>query len=624
MSRFGHARAPDLAWPASTAATGLQMPRARRPRGRCPPRRRRQRGPITSPVDGLMLSNALPEAAGDPPPAISSSRGALAMSAMRSRLASMWSLCRASFIAVLYARREALTGPAETVKCLQWYASITSRLSMACLVALVCTRGIGRGGPEPCGLLLCRRRRLRLCVSGAFYIEPRKSRRTSQDGSLLLLSGTPRSAPASPRRRHVLMSTLARKRGRRLLMVWRSRRLLRQQLLQRGSESRAASLLAARFASRAPQLGQVPDRGALVLAREHHGCREEVPGMTNVPRHGCVGDLMALAVVSCPGDTSLSSVAEILARRNVHAVFVLDDGGRRASVVATSICWLVNGSIPTPTDAQCATDDSRRSDDNAIGDASRDRIGGRCGHTHKEPSHWSTAGHQRLRVGGGRHLRSRLGRAGRQILRPTSLSIVRCPPDATVGGIARAMTDRHPQSVVVANDETHAVGVIRGTDGLALCERQEPVGTAAESMSRPIITAEPTLALAAAADLMITHDVHGIVVVDRSTRKMHQSPRCRNRTSLPRWQRKTLYGSRWRMKLPGMGTRRSGYRTVGGSTRIPACVSAGISSTPAGSPTGEDTQDASRSPSSDQAGSRPSLRVAHTWVDRHSYRSGSR
>lgn len=274
-------------------------------------------------VDAL---NALPEAAGDPPPAISSSRGALAMSAMRSRLASMWSLCRASFIAVLYARREALTGPAETVKCLQWYASITSRLSMACLVALVCTRGIGRGGPEPCGLLLCRRRRLRLCVSGAFYIEPRKSRRTSQDGSLLLLSGTPRSAPASPRRRHVLMSTLARKRGRRLLMVWRSRRLLRQQLLQRGSESRAASLLAARFASRAPQLGQVPDRGALVLAREHHGCREEVPGMTNVPRHGCVGDLMALAVVSCPGDTSRSSVAEILARRNVHAVFVLDDG----------------------------------------------------------------------------------------------------------------------------------------------------------------------------------------------------------------------------------------------------------------------------------------------------------
>jgi len=97
-----------------------------------------------------------------------------------------------------------------------------------------------------------------------------------------------------------------------------------------------------------------------------------------------------------------------------------------------------------------------------------------------------------------------------------SYAIVTCLPDATPGSIARAMTERNSRSVVVVDEEGRAVGVITGTDLLSLYAPEGLVGPAAELMSTPIITADPDLSLAAAADLMITNEIHRLVVVDPS------------------------------------------------------------------------------------------------------------
>ena len=47
-----------------------------------------------------------------------------------------------------------------------------------------------------------------------------------------------------------------------------------------------------------------------------------------------VRDLMSNNVISCRGDADLASVAATLAQRRVHAVFVLDDGGRPVGVLS--------------------------------------------------------------------------------------------------------------------------------------------------------------------------------------------------------------------------------------------------------------------------------------------------
>ena len=78
------------------------------------------------------------------------------------------------------------------------------------------------------------------------------------------------------------------------------------------------------------------------------------------------------------------------------------------------------------------------------------------------------------------------------------------------------MMERNSRSVVVIDAEGRAVGVVTGTDLLTLWEPGEHGRTASDLMSKPIITAEPDLPLAAAADLMITHEVHRLVVVDPS------------------------------------------------------------------------------------------------------------
>ena len=99
-------------------------------------------------------------------------------------------------------------------------------------------------------------------------------------------------------------------------------------------------------------------------------------------------------------------------------------------------------------------------------------------------------------------------------------SLIRIVVPFSAGGsndvIARAMTERNSRSVVVVDEAGRAVGVVTGADLLPLYRPDGLVGTAAELMSTPIITADPALSLAAAADLMITHEIHRLVVVDPS------------------------------------------------------------------------------------------------------------
>jgi predicted transcriptional regulator len=96
-----------------------------------------------------------------------------------------------------------------------------------------------------------------------------------------------------------------------------------------------------------------------------------------------------------------------------------------------------------------------------------------------------------------------------------SHAIVTCPAETSLEDACRAMTERRSRSIVVVDHNGQAAGVITGNDLLSLYEARAIKGTVADLMTAPI-TCAPDVSLSAAADLMIRHEVHRLVVTDPS------------------------------------------------------------------------------------------------------------
>ena len=246
--------------------------------------------------------------------------------------------------------------------------------------------------------------------------------------------------------------------------------------------------------------------------------------MTVIPEGARVADLMTRDVVSCPGDSSLASVASTLAERNVHAVFVLDEEGRPTGVLSDfdllAAEWL--GTDPeslrtmqqvTAAELMTAPVETISGGASAAEAAMRMREL-RIGRLLVADESGAVVG-----VISVSDLVAPFGRPSgerRSVRDVMSHAIVTCPPDAAPEAIARAMIERNSRSVVVVDEDGGAVGVITGADLLSLYDPGEQVGTAAELIRKSLITADPDLALTDAADLMIRHEVHRLVVVDPS------------------------------------------------------------------------------------------------------------
>ena len=246
--------------------------------------------------------------------------------------------------------------------------------------------------------------------------------------------------------------------------------------------------------------------------------------MSNIPEQTHVADLMSREVVSCPGAASLASIASILAERKVHAVFVLDEAGRPAGVVSDFDLlageWLGTDAQSlqtmrgmTAADLMTAPIETIPATAPASEAAARmrDLRISRLLVTDESGSAAGVISISDLVAPFGRPSGRR--RSVRDVM---SHAIVTCPPDTSPEGIARAMKERNSRSVVVVDDEGRAIGVITGADLLSLYDPEEQFGTAAELIRRSLITADPDLALTDAADLMIRHEVHRLVVVDPS------------------------------------------------------------------------------------------------------------
>lgn len=238
-----------------------------------------------------------------------------------------------------------------------------------------------------------------------------------------------------------------------------------------------------------------------------------------------VAELMSERIVGCPRDANLGTVAAELARHRVHAVFVLDDAGRPAGVVTDFDLlageWLGDDAEGLRTMQAITAGELMTSPVETIGaEARAAQAAARMRELHLSRLLVVDGEGSAVGVIAVSDLVAGLGEAsdGRRCVRDVmSAAIVTCPAGTSVRAAARAMTERRSRSIVVVDDEGRAVGVITGSDLLALYQPGEHETTVAELMRAPI-TCDAELSLSQAADLMIKHEVHRIVVTDASHR----------------------------------------------------------------------------------------------------------
>jgi CBS domain-containing protein len=238
-----------------------------------------------------------------------------------------------------------------------------------------------------------------------------------------------------------------------------------------------------------------------------------------------VADLMSDQLITCPDDANLGTVAATLARRGIHAVFVLDGAGRPVGVVTDFDLlageWLADDEESFETMRTITAAELMSSPVESIS-AQRPAAEAAARMRELHLSRLLVTDRDGVAVGviSVSDLVAPLGRtaAARRVVGDVmSRAIVTCSPDTPLEAACRAMTERRSRSVIVVDDGGRAVGVITGNDLLSLYESGEQPRTVADLMTRPI-TCTRDLPLSDAADVMIKHEVHRLVVVDPAHR----------------------------------------------------------------------------------------------------------
>jgi CBS domain-containing protein len=103
-----------------------------------------------------------------------------------------------------------------------------------------------------------------------------------------------------------------------------------------------------------------------------------------------------------------------------------------------------------------------------------------------------------------------------QIREVMTQSVVTAPPDCSVGTVAELMRERNVGSVVLVDGDGEPVGFITDRD-LAisvLADGREASDPAEAHASSPVVTGEPEMDVHAAAELMVSHGIRRLPIVD--------------------------------------------------------------------------------------------------------------
>jgi CBS domain-containing protein len=233
-----------------------------------------------------------------------------------------------------------------------------------------------------------------------------------------------------------------------------------------------------------------------------------------------VRDLMHRGLITCRPDTVLGTVAQLLINQHIHALVVADRDRRPLGIITDFDLlageWLSTDAASLAVMRQMTAGELMTSPldvisaDRPVGEAAQmmrrllvNRLvveeGGKLAGVISISD--IVAGMVRQRM---------LER--RTVADVMSKAMLVCRPDTPLHAVARAMTDAHYRSVVVLDPDGKPIGVVSGQDMLAFVGTGNDELTAAEAM-HTLLTIDPAASLRQAADLMIEHHYHRLVVV---------------------------------------------------------------------------------------------------------------
>jgi CBS domain-containing protein len=233
-----------------------------------------------------------------------------------------------------------------------------------------------------------------------------------------------------------------------------------------------------------------------------------------------VRDVMRAGLITCAPSASLSDVAEMLVAHAVHAVVVVGSDGAPAGVVSDIDLlageWLAvdessRSALRTLTAGDLASSPVQAiASDATLADAARALTAARV--------------HRLIVEEGGvpvgvvsvsdliRYL-AQTPKAGGRVSDAMTSGLVVCRRGTSIAAAARVMHERRSRSVVVVERTGAAVGVVTGADLVQTLAGDSPSRTVDDLMQPPITVARDA-SLRQAADLLLHHEIHRLVVVD--------------------------------------------------------------------------------------------------------------
>jgi CBS domain-containing protein len=233
-----------------------------------------------------------------------------------------------------------------------------------------------------------------------------------------------------------------------------------------------------------------------------------------------VRDLMHPGVISCPPESTLGQAAGLLAQHRLHAIVVAESLTRPLGILSDFDLlageWLSSDSESLET--------MRRMTAGELMSAPAVTI--EAGATAAEASRLMLQEHihrllvleQGVAVGMISPSDFIAGlveapRARGKVADVMSRGLVVCREGTSLAAVARAMTERRSRSVVMVDRQGKPLGVVTGIDVLAAC-RDGCGDQTVDSFMHPPITTHPEASLQSAADQMIRHHIHRLLVVE--------------------------------------------------------------------------------------------------------------
>jgi CBS domain-containing protein len=230
---------------------------------------------------------------------------------------------------------------------------------------------------------------------------------------------------------------------------------------------------------------------------------------------------MHRGLITCPASTPLGEVAQLLDQYHVHGLLVADGGGRPVGILTDFDLlageWLSSNSeglaaMRKMTAGELMTTplNKVKADLPACEAAGLMRQQGISRLVVEEGGQMVGVLSVSDLIAGMVQERSMERRTVADVM---SRSMLICREETPLHAVARGMTDARYRSVIVVDPQGRPQGVVSGLDMLVFCETQQVDRQAGEAM-HPMLTIHPNASLREAANKMIQHHHHRLVVVD--------------------------------------------------------------------------------------------------------------